>query len=66
MVKASYLHCIIIIIILFYMSYLPMVNRTCSKPKLLKEADFSPLHLDKLHQNTCQLQNVNITFTKNV
>ena len=39
MVKASYLHCIII---LFYMSYLQMVNRTCSKPKLLKEAVFSP------------------------
>ena len=38
MVKASYLHCIII---LFYMSYLQMVNRTCSKPKLLKEAVFS-------------------------
>ena len=38
MVKASYLHCIII---LFYMSYLRMVNRTCSKPKLLKEAVFS-------------------------
>ena len=38
MVKASYLHCIII---LFYMSYLQMVNRTCSKPKLLKETVFS-------------------------
>ena len=38
MVKASHLHCIII---LFYMSYLQMVNRTCSKPKLLKEAAFS-------------------------
>ena len=38
MVKASYLHCIII---LFYMSYLQMVNRTCSKPKLRKETIFS-------------------------
>ena len=37
MVKASYLHCIII---LFYMSYLQMVNRTCSKPKCLKELAF--------------------------
>ena len=28
------------IIILFYMSYLQMVNRTCSKPKCLKELAF--------------------------